>query len=150
METEVDQTSQQIMADTLNSEMDRYWTRFNIFAAVQVGAVVGVLSTLAVLLENPTIFRFVLLFLVWFSVTGALAVLRGHDLQRSLVLALAELEESLPESQRLLARTRKHFRMPTFISNYACSVFAIFCVCWALAWLWLEWKGYAGILIPKP
>jgi len=151
MENELGQTSQEIMANTLGGEMDRYWTRFNIFAAVQVGAVIGVVSSLAILLANPGIFRFVLLFLLWFSITGSIAVLRGHDLQRSIVLAMAELEQSLPEGQRLLALTRKHFRLPTFISNYACSTFAIFCcVCWAADWLWLECNGYSGIVVPKP
>jgi uncharacterized membrane protein len=151
METQMDQTSQQIMVDTLSGEMDRYWTRFNIFAAVQVGAVVGVLSSLAILLANPSVFRLIFVFLLWFSITGPIAVFRGHDLQRSIVLALAEVEQSLPEGQRLLALCRKHFRMPTFISNYACSAFTVFCcVCWAAAWLWLELKGYTGVMIPKP
>lgn len=149
MGKEVDQTSQQIMVATLSSEMDRYWTRFNIFAAVQVGAVVGVVTSMQVLLENPSVSRFVFLFLLWFSVTGAIAVHRGHDLQRSIVLALIEVELLLPIEQRLFALCSKHFRMPMFLSNYACSAFAFFCcVCWVVAWIWLELAGYKGIIIP--
>lgn len=150
METEMDLTSQQILADALSNEMNRYWIRFNIFAAVQVGAVVGIVSNIEVLLTSRGIFRLVFIFLLWFSVTWAIAVLRGHDLQRSIVLALLEVEQSFPEGQRLLTLCQKCFRMPTFLSNYACSIFAVFsCVCWAVVWLWLEVKGYNGIVIPK-
>jgi hypothetical protein len=150
MEIDADRTSQKIMAETLFSEMDRYWTRFNIFAAVQVGALVGVVNSLTVLLTNPSLFRFVFVFLLWFSVTGAIAVFRGHDLQRSIILVVVEVEQLLPEEQRLFSLCRKHFHTPTFMANIACSVFAVFCCgCWALAWLWLELGGYTGLVIPK-
>jgi hypothetical protein len=145
-----DRTSQELLITALGAEMDRYWTRFNIFAAVQVGAVVGVVNGIEVLSANPGLFRFVLVFLILFSMTGVVTVIRGHDLQRAVVCALDEVERSLPEEHRLLALTRKHFRMPTFLSNHICSVFAVFCsLCWLAAWVFLEVRGYGWMTLPR-
>jgi hypothetical protein len=140
---------QEIIIDTLNAEMDRYWTRFNIFTAVQIGALLGVLNSLQLLILNPLLFRFIFIFLVAFSLTGVVSVLRGHDLQRGLVLTLSLIEKDLVKEHRLLFMLKRNWRFPTFLSNYSCSFFAILCCCaWILAWAWLEFNHYASIIVP--
>ena len=144
-----DRMSQEILADALRSEMDRYWTRFNIFAAVQVGAVIGLLSIIQILLLNRILLLSVLGLIITFSITGAISILRGHDLQRSIVYALAEVENSLPKSDRILEICRKHMRFPLFIGNHTCSFFAITCCFfWIMALVLVVVDGYSGIVLP--
>ncbi|MFG1690711.1 hypothetical protein ACGF5M_00915 [Gemmatimonadota bacterium] len=129
--------------------MDRYWTRFNIFAAVQIGALVGIVNGASFLAANPNISRLVLAFLLLFSITGAVNIVRGHDLQRSFVLALGETERDLPERERLLHLTSSFFRLPTFVGNYTCSMFAVACcVLWVGALVWFELGGGAKLVLP--
>jgi len=145
----MERTSQEMLADMLNSEIDRYWTRFNIFAAVQLGAFVGLFNTMHVLLVNQMAFRFILVLLIWFSVTGVIAVIRGLDLQRSLVLALGEVEQNLPKHQRLMSMTSKYSRVPIFLTNHSCTIFCILCCLgWIAAWIWLEWTHFSAIALP--
>lgn len=146
----MDRTNQELIATLLAGEMDRYWTRFNIFAVVQVGAIIGILTEINFLLLNTMVFRCVLLILLLFSITGAIAIFRGHDLQRSFVLTLKDIEKTLPKDQQLLEAILSHMRMPTFISNYTCSAFGVLCcILWVIAWIWLEVNKFSGLSIPK-
>lgn len=142
------QDQQELLINTLNAEMDRYWTRFNIFTAVQVGAIIGVVNTISLLTQNPLLFRFVFLFLIAFSVTGTISVLRGHDLQRGLVLTLLHVESMMSKEFRLLELLKRKWRFPTFLSNYSCSIFSMLCCCsWISAWIWLEYVGFSSIIV---
>jgi hypothetical protein len=145
----VNDNLRQMLVDSFNAEMDRYWTRFNIFSAVQVGAVVGLVNALNLLLLNWWLFRLCLLFVFVFSVTGVLNALRGHDLQRAIVRVLIGTETELPVDQQLLTNVTKQSRYPAFFGNHVCTAFSIFCcVAWLFSWLLLEYTSYAAITLP--
>ena len=132
-----------LIVSSLNNEMNRFWTRFNIFAGVQVGALLGVVHAAKVLLANLIVFRAVLVLLVAFSLTGAIAIFRGHDLQRALVKTLYQLEDSLPKENRLFEHIVANMRTPLYTCNIACCVFGVVCVLlWVAGWVWLEKMGF--------
>ena len=139
----------ELLISTLNSEMSRFWTRFNIFGAVQVAAAVALIANAEFLKLNVAISRALLTLLLTFSVVGAIAIFRGYDLQRSIVLTLSEIEQDQPEADRLLAMTHRNMRCPLYFSNITCIVFGFLCsLFWLVGWIALEVIGFQ-ISIPK-
>lgn len=145
----MEEFERELIVSSLNSEMNRFWTRFNVFAGVQVGGLLGVVHAARILLANIMMFRFVLVVLVLFSTVGSIAIFRGHDLQRALVKTLAEAEGSLAKEKRLFGRVVGNMRMPLYTCNIACCAFGVICVLlWVAGWVWLEKTGFA-ICVPK-
>ena len=139
----------EIIISTLNNEMNRFWTRFNIFAAVQVGTVIGVISNIEFLCSNLIIFRFVFILFISFSVVGAVAIFRGFDLQKALVKTLIQVEKDLPANFQLFRIMHSHMKFPLYISNIACSIFAtLYCLFWIFGWIYCEVIKFS-INIPK-
>jgi hypothetical protein len=140
---------QELMATVLSGEIDRFWTRFNIFAAVQVGAVVGILAQWQVISHCSAILRGTFMMLIVFSITGIIVMLRGFDVQRSFVLTLQQVEMNIPEDDRLFAISVRTMRFPLFTTNIVCLSFGIFSlVLWIVCWAWIECSGIPQI--PSP
>lgn len=145
----MEEVEKELIVSSLNSEMNRFWTRFNVFAGVQIGGLLGVVHAARMLLANVMVFRVVLLVLVLFSAVGAIAIFRGHDLQRALVKTLAEVESSLAKEKRLFELILRNMKMPLYTCNIACCAFGVICVLlWMVGWIWLEKIGFA-ICIPE-
>lgn len=125
----------------LNSEMERFWTRFNIFAAVQVGALIGLASEARFFLDNRPVLRFALVFIIAFSAVGFLSTWRGNDLQRGIVSALLKIESSLPPDDRIVARIRAGTKLPLHFGSRVVLSFSLASILlWVMAWLWLEFS----------
>jgi len=141
----------QFLSGLLDSEMDRFWTRFNIFAAVQIGAFIGLLSNAKLLKQNKQATRAALVLILVFSVVGVIVTYRGFDLQHSMVKSLKELESQAPADARVAEYVLKNTRMPVHTNTYVCIGFACFCIgFWGFVFCWLECRdGYAKITIPK-
>ena len=135
--------TRELAISMINNEMNRFWTRFNIFGAVQVGAVVGIASSAQFLLANKPILRGVFLLVTAFSISGSIAIFRGFDLQKSLVEALFDLEQSFPEQDRIAGIMGRHQMLPWYTSSITCSLFGLLCsLFWIIGWIWLEVSGF--------
>jgi hypothetical protein len=134
----------------LDGEMERFWTRFNIFAAVQVGALIGLASEAQFFLCNRPVLRFALVLIISFSVVGLLSTWRGHDLQRGIVSALQDIERSFPPHAQIVAKIRSGTRLPLhFGSRVGLAFNAGAIILWLIAWLWLELSSTTIRLSPS-
>ena len=127
-----------LLADALNAEMNRFWTRFNIFSAVQIGAVVGLLLNADKIAANPAFTQWGAVLILGWSITGTVTTLRGYDLQRGLVLTLINFERALPPQAQYTTLVLKHSRFPRFITTYTCIAFSFLCV---IFWVCFLIKG---------
>jgi hypothetical protein len=126
----------------LDSEMERFWTRFNIFAAVQVGALIGLASEARLFIDNPPMLHFAFFLLIGFSVVGFLSTWRGLDLQRGIVSALQSIEDALPSDSRVVAMIKSGTRLRTHFGTMVGMGFSVFSILlWVVAWIWLVFSG---------
>jgi hypothetical protein len=133
----------ELIFSLINEEMNRFWTRFNIFGAVQVGAVIGIASAAQFFFNNLALLRSVFVLLIAFPISGSIAILRGYDLQRVWVPTLDELEKSNPEGERVLAKAKRNQRLPMYLSSITCSIFGMLCTLfWILGWVMLELTNF--------
>ena len=135
----MNENSREHLVTLLNDEMNRFWTRFNIFSIVQVGALLSLANAAKFLVANIMLFRSALLLLVVFSISGTTAFVRGFDLQQSFTKNLIRMETSLPKQERIISTTQRYQRLPSYTNTVTCSLFGVICsLLWVIGWIWLE------------
>jgi hypothetical protein len=131
-----------LLIDFLDSEMSRFWTRFNIFAGIQIAAAIGMIQYGKLSRKKKIFTRGALLLMVSISLIGALAIYRGHDLQRALVDRIQALEEK-SASQPVVRPVLDDTMLPHNLVTCLCVVFAVIClIYWIVVWrrLELRWR----------
>jgi hypothetical protein len=120
----------EIYIATLNSELDRFWSRFNVFSAIQILAVVAMMLAFDKLQIHPHTARAANMLLFLWSVAGALIIWRSREIHQRLVTAIVAAEVSLPDDVGLF-RVALQATVPAqlfivhvcFSFSLACSVF---------------------------
>jgi len=112
---------------TLNSELDRFWSRFNAFSAIQVVAVVGLLLAFDQVQIHPHTARAANMLLFLWSVTGALIIWRSVEIQQRLFTAIVAAEAALPDDVNLFRAALKATHAPQQFILRACFSFSLVC-----------------------
>ncbi len=112
---------------TLNSELDRFWSRFNVFAGIQVLAVVALMLAFDKVQIHPHTARAANMLLLLWSITGALIIWRSVEIQQRLVRAIVTAETSLPDDVRLFREALQGITPAQLFILRACFSFSLVC-----------------------
>jgi hypothetical protein len=112
---------------TLNSELDRFWSRFNVFTGIQVLTVVALMLAFDKLQIHPHTARAATMLLFLWSVTGALIIWRSIEIQQRLVQAIIAAETNLPDDVGLFRDALQATGPAQFFMLRACFSFSIVC-----------------------
>jgi len=117
---------------TLNAELDRFWSRFNVFAGIQVLAVVALMLAFDKVQIHPHTARAANMLLLLWSIIGALIIWRSVEIQQRLVRAIVTAETSLPDDVRLFREALQGITPAQLFILRACFSFSLVCsVFWA-------------------
>lgn len=117
---------------TLNSELDRFWSRFNIYSAVQILAIVGLILAFDKLQIHPETAQAATMVLFLWSLTGTLIIWRSMEIQQRLITAIVNAETSLPEDVGLFREALQASNPAQFFILRVCFSFSVVCsVFWA-------------------
>lgn len=133
----------ELIIGVFQNEGGRFWTRFNIFTAIELGGLAAVLSNLAVLASNPCIFRYVLVFLFLLSLAITLISCRGVMSARLIFRLLKHIESTSKSLVSITDFVRKNDRLPQYV-NYliAICVCVLFSASWLIALVYFEVTDY--------
>jgi hypothetical protein len=117
----------EVYITTLNSELDRFWSRFNIFSAIQILAILALMLAFDKLQIHPDTARAAIMVLFLWSLTGTLVIWHSIEIQQRLVTAIVAAETNLPDDVSLF---REALQASTPAQNFimrACFSFAVVC-----------------------
>lgn len=127
-----------------DTEVTRFWTRFNIFLGFQIALVVGLLSGAAFLALNVVIFRLVTYGSLVISSGSCIIHWRGYIRQRYMIRAIAEIEKRSNGTLCLLEIFRSFTsQSPSGNSFLAALIGCCMLAFWIVLLLHLECFGYA-------
>lgn len=130
-----------------DSELNRFWTRFNIFLGLQIGFFALTLNAIKFLVPNPVLFRTAIVVLLLISIANAITALRDTYTQLAL-LKLIWIRENKSNGQfSLLHDYREVSNVPLIINNIVV-LFVSFglLTIWITLFVYLELKEYVLIL----
>ncbi|MBK1632231.1 hypothetical protein CKO31_16090 [Thiohalocapsa halophila] len=117
----------EVYITTLNSELDRFWSRFNVFSAIQILAILALMLAFDKVQIHPDTARAANMVLFLFSLTGALIIWQSIEIQQRLVTAIVAAETNLPDDVGLF---REALQASSPAQNFimrACFSFAVVC-----------------------
>jgi hypothetical protein len=112
---------------TLNSELDRFWSRFNVFSGVQVVAVMGLMLAFDQVHIHPHTARAANMLLFLWSLTGAIIIWRSTEIQQRLATAIVAAETALPDDVSLFREALQATQAPQMFILRACFSFSLVC-----------------------
>ncbi|MCG6941775.1 MAG: hypothetical protein LJE69_11070 [Thiohalocapsa sp.] len=112
---------------TLNSELDRFWSRFNVYASIQALAVVALMLAFDKVQIHPHTARAANMVLFLWSITGALIIWRSVEIHQRLVMAIVTAETSLPDDVRLFREALQSTNPAQLFILRACFSFSLVC-----------------------
>ena len=119
--------------------MNRFWTKFYIFSAIHIGALVGFMTNAKFLVANIVIFGSSLILMIIFSIVGVISIFRGYDLQQTYMDSLKEIEKSLEKNERLIELVVRFMKLPPFLNTIIIISFTILiCIFWVSGLVYLE------------
>jgi hypothetical protein len=114
-----------------NGEVSRFWSRFNILMGIQMGAFIGILASLKMLVANPSLFRLSLLLMTLYSFATAVIAIRGHLMHEAVLRTLSIMESNSDGELKLLALGRKSSGVPVGLNqNVGACIACIFIIVW--------------------
>jgi hypothetical protein len=117
----------EIYITTLNSELDRFWTRFHVYVAIQILAVVALMLAFDKVQIHPHTARAANMVLFLWSITGALIIWRSVEIQQRLITAIVAAENNLPEEVGLFREALQATGPAQFFILRLCFSFALVC-----------------------
>jgi len=143
------QKQYELVVGVYQTESGNFWIRFNIFTAIELAGILGVLSNLKMLTTNSSIFRFVMFFFCLLSLLVIIIAVRGIQSNRMLIRMIAYLESQSKELLPLVELTRTLDRLPQYV-NFVVAVLisVLFSIAWWVALIYLEVTNY-HIVVPK-
>jgi len=129
-----------------DSEMDRSWTRLNIFIGLQVGFFVLIMTLGRGAEFDPMLCRIAMAVLLSVSVSTAVVTTRGLMTQRSMIKGLWKLEIESGKRFYLLHKFRSVTRAPLIINNAAALVlsYTLF-ILWVVLLIYFEAINYRAV-----
>jgi hypothetical protein len=112
---------------TLNSEQDRFWSRFNWYAAIEILAVVALMLAFDKVQIHPDTARAANMVVFLWSVTGSLIILRSIEVHRRLVTAIVAAEANLPDDVGLFREALQAVSAAQSFIFRACFSFSVVC-----------------------
>lgn len=117
----------EVYIGTINAELDRFWSRFNVYAAIQILAVVALMLAFDKVQIHPHTARAANMLVFLWSVTGSLIIWQSTEIHRRLVTAIVTAEASLPEDVGLFREALKSVSAAQFFIFRACFSFSVAC-----------------------
>ena len=136
----------------LDSEITRFWTRFNILMGIQVGALVGVYASVPVLSANPMLFRILLILMVLFSASTAVINHRGSRFRQQLTGMVAALESQSDGKLVLFsaastALPKRRGQVSAGIQEIAVRISTVSALAWVATLVWCEAMKYSFTIL---
>lgn len=127
-----------------DTEVSRFWTRFNLFLGFQIALAAGIFSGSKFFSENTPIFRLTMIAILVISFFSAVIHIRGHIRQRHLIKTISAIESNSKGVLILLTTYRSITNESpsgnSFIASILGGCMAIF---WSILFIYLEVCGYA-------
>ena len=143
------QKQYELVVGVYQTESGRFWTRFNIFTAIELAGIFGVLSNIKMLAANSSIFRCVMLFFCLLSLLVIIIAARGIQSHRMLIRMIAYVESKSKELLPLVELTRTLDRLPQYVNFIVAVIISVlFSIAWWGALIYLEVTNYY-IVVPK-
>ena len=143
------QKQYELVVGVYQTESGAFWTRFNIFTAIEFAGILGVLSNLKILAANSSIFRCVMLLFCLLSVLFVVIAARGIQSTRMLLRMIAYVESKSKELLPLVELTKTLDRLPQYVNFIVAVVISVlFSIAWWVALIYLEITSYY-IVVPK-
>jgi len=117
----------EIYIHTINSELDRFWSRFNVYAAIEILAVIALVLAFDKVQIHPHTARAANMVIFLWSVTGSLMIWQSMDIQRRLVKAIVAAESNLPDDVGLFREALQSVSSAQFFIFRACFSFSVVC-----------------------
>lgn len=112
---------------TLNAELDRFWSRFNVYVIVQALAVGVLMLAFDKVQIHPHTARAANMVLFLWSLTGLLIIWRSVEIQQRLVRAIIVAETSLPDDVGLFREALQATAPAQLFMLRACFSFSLVC-----------------------
>lgn len=126
------------------NETGRFWTRMNIFFGIQFVGIIGILSNLKILLANPDIFRYLMIFCCVLSSLVVIIAVRGISSANMLLKMIEDIENQSKELIPMVGRIREHNKLPQFVNFIVAAVITfLFSILWWSTLIYLESKCYS-------
>ena len=143
------QKQYELVVSVYQTEAGRFWTRFNIFTAIELAGLLGVLSNLKILTADSSIFRYVMLFFCLLSLLVIIIAIRGILSHRMLLQMIAYVESKSKELLPLVEYTRTLDPLPQYVNYIVAVVISVmFSIAWWFALIYLEVTNF-HIVVPK-
>ncbi|MCF7983626.1 MAG: hypothetical protein K9L70_04430 [Thiohalocapsa sp.] len=117
----------EVYIGTINAELDRFWSRFNVYASIQILAVVALMLAFDKVQIHPHTARAANMLVFLWSVTGSLIIWQSTEIHRRLVTAIVAAEENLPDDVGLFREALKSVSAAQFFIFRACFSFSVTC-----------------------
>jgi hypothetical protein len=117
----------EIYISTLNSELDRFWSRFNVNVIVQVLAITALMLAFDKVQIHPHTARAANMVLFLWSIIVMLIIWRSIDIQQRLVRAIVVAETNLPDDVGLFREALQSTHSAQFFLMRACFSFSLVC-----------------------
>jgi hypothetical protein len=112
---------------TLNAELDRFWSRFNAYAAIEILAVVALMLAFDKVQIHPHTARAANMLLFLWSLTGSLIIWRSIEIHQRLVKAIVTAETNLPDDVGLFREALQATNPAQMFMLRACFSFSLVC-----------------------
>jgi len=112
---------------TLNAELDRFWSRFNTYAAIEILAVVALMLAFDKVQIHPHTARAANMLLFLWSLTGSLIIWRSIEIHQRLVKAIVTAETNLPDDVGLFREALQATNPAQMFMLRACFSFSLVC-----------------------
>ena len=133
----------EIIVGLADNEMERSWSRFNIFIGLQSATIFGMLVNLNILVLNKIIFRTIVLFLCLLSLLFSLIIFRGLLTQIQLIKVIAFLEDQSSIIFPLVRKSKEYSKLPQYLNNLITVFISImYFAFWILTLVYLEKNLY--------
>lgn len=131
------------------TESAAFWTRFNIFTAIELAGFFGLLSNMKLLVHNLCVFRFMMVFFCLLSVLVIIIAVRGIQSSRMLLHMIAYVEGESTDLLSLMTFMKKYDRMPQYVNFIIAAIIAVlFSIVWWVALIFFEVTNY-NIVVPN-
>ncbi len=117
----------EIYIRTINSELDRFWSRFNLYAGIEILAVVALMLAFDKVQIHPHTARAANTVVCLWSLTGSVFIWQSMEIQRRLVTAIVAAEANLPDDVGLFREALRSVSPSHFLMFRACFSFSVVC-----------------------
>ena len=139
----------ELLAGFYDSEMSRFWVRFNIFVGMEFAGLIAMVINPKFLVANPHLMCALLLFCALFSMLVVLMVIRGISSARLLPKLISRIEAKSEDLAEIIELTRKLDPLPQYINFLiALGISGLFSVLWWLAFVFYG-LGLQTLEVPK-